>query len=358
MTFHPAADDDFLAAVTAFATKEIDPLAETIDRDGCLPAGLADRLAALDLLTIGVPAALGGCGAAAHTALGCLAVLGATSAAVALLPAAAHAAAAALGPAASAAGRAVIGQPVAIVDSASVSHDSGPARRRLSGTAPRVEHAAFADLLVVVTGPAGEERVDLVSRHSAGVTVGPPLATTGLRGADARPVTFDSVAADVPLGGPAEACALRRWQAMGLGALAAGVGRRALAEAGLYAAERRQFGRPIADFPAVRAILDGCEDLVAAAESELGAAGAAESAGAAQLSRLTRAARRAARGAVAVCLDAIQVHGGYGYVTGSPVERLLRDAISLRAISSQLFLRAHASESRHLTVGLLPDLTR
>ena len=358
MTFYSAADDDFLATVTAFATKEIDPLAETIDRDGRLPAGVTDRLAALDLLTIGVPATLGGCGAGVHTALGCLAVLGSTSAAVALLPAGAHAAAAAVGPAASAAGRAVVGQPAAIVDSAAVTATGGPGRRRLSGTAARVEHAAFADLLVIVSGPPGDERVDLVSRHASGVSVGPPLATTGLRGADARPVVLDSVAADVTLGGPAEAGALRRWQSLGLAAVSAGVARRALAEAGLYAAERHQFGQPIGAFPAIRVILDGCDDLVAAAESELGAAGAVEAAGTAQLPRLARAARRTARGAVAVCLDAIQVHGGYGYVTGSPVERLLRDAISLRALSSQLFLRASASESRHLTIGLLPDLTR
>jgi alkylation response protein AidB-like acyl-CoA dehydrogenase len=52
------------------------------------------------------------------------------------------------------------------------------------------------------------------------------------------------------------------------------------------------------------------------------------------------------------------VHGGYGYVTGAPVERFLRDSVSLRAISSQLFLRVAESESRHLTLGLLSDLTR
>jgi alkylation response protein AidB-like acyl-CoA dehydrogenase len=228
----------------------------------------------------------------------------------------------------------------------------------LSGVAPRVEHAAFADLLVVVSGPLGSERVHLVTRHSAEVVIGSPLGTTGLRGADARGVTLVSAPSRLCIGGPAEAAALRRWQSMGLAAVTAGVARRALTEAELYAADRRQFGQPIGDFPAVRAILEACEDLVGAAESEIGAAGQAETLGTASLRRVARAARRAARGAVAVCLDAIQVHGGYGYVTGAPVERLLRDAISLRAISSQLFLRAGMFESRQLTVGLLPDLTR
>jgi alkylation response protein AidB-like acyl-CoA dehydrogenase len=247
---------------------------------------------------------------------------------------------------------------VAIVDSGRVSAAASGDRVRLSGTAARVEHAAFADLLVVVSGPPGDERVDLVTRHSPGVAVGPSLGTTGLRAADARAVTLESAPARRRLGGPAEADALRRWQAMGLAAVAVGVARRALTEAELYAADRRQFGRPVGEFPAVQAILDGCADLVAAAESELGAVGQAETLQGAGLRQGARVARRAARGAVAVCLDAIQVHGGYGYVVGAPVERLLRDAISLRAISSQVFLRAMASESRHLTVGLLSDLTR
>jgi alkylation response protein AidB-like acyl-CoA dehydrogenase len=170
-------------------------------------------------------------------------------------------------------------------------------------------------------------------------------------------VALDFAPVVAEIGGPAAAAALRRWQAMGLAAVATGVARRALLEATLYAAERRQFGQPIADFPAIRAVLGGCEDLVAAAESDLVAAGHAEAAGAATLRQAVRAARRAARGAVAVCLDAVQIHGGYGYVVGAPVERLVRDAVSLRAISSQIFLRAGASESRHLTFGLLPYLT-
>ena len=358
MSFSSPPDDDFLATVTAFATKEIEPLAETLDREGRTPPEVTDRLAALDLFTIGVPEALGGCGAGIHTALGCLAVIGSASAAVALLPAGTHAGAAAVDPTVSGSGPALIGEPVALLDSSAVYASASADGVRLSGTAPRVEHAAFADLLVVVSGPPGDERVDVVARHSPEVTVGPSLATTGLRAADARAVTLESAPARLRLGGPAEAGALRRWQAMGLAAVAVGVARRALTEAELYAADRRQFGRPVGEFPAVRAILDGCEDLVAAAESELGAVGQAEALGTAGPRRAARVARRAARGAVAVCLDAIQVHGGYGYVAGAPVERLLRDAVSLRAISSQLFLRASASESRHLTISLLPDLTR
>lgn len=357
MSFYSAADDDFLATVTAFATKEIEPAADMIDREGRFPDGLTARLSALDLFTIGVPSALGGCGAGIHTALGCVAAVASTSPAVALLLVGAHAAAAAVGPAAGQTGRALVGEPVAIVDSGAVTASVSGERVLLSGAATRVEHAAFADLLVMVSGPAGSERIHLVARHSSGVGLGSPLATTGLRGADARALTLDSAPARL-LGGPGEADALRRWQALGLAAVSVGIARRALTEAELYAADRRQFGRPIVEFPAVRAILDGCEDLVAAAESELGALGQAETLGSSRLHRSVRAARRAARGAVAVCLDAVQVHGGYGYVTGAPVERFLRDAVSLRAITSQLFLRAAESESRHLTLGLLSDLTR
>jgi alkylation response protein AidB-like acyl-CoA dehydrogenase len=357
MSFYSAADDDFLSTVTAFVTKEIEPVAEMIDRESRIPAGLTARLSALDLFTIGVPAVLGGCGAGIHTALGCVAAMASTSPAVALLLADAHAAAAAVDPAIGETGRALVGEPVAIADSDAVTASGSGDRVLLSGAAPRVEHAAFADLLIMVSGPAGSEQIHLVARRSPGVGLGSPLATTGLRGADARALTLESVPARL-LGGPAEAETLRRWQAMGLAAISVGIARRALTEAQLYAADRRQFGRPIAEFPAVQAILDGCEDLVAAGEAELGALGQAETLGVSRLRRAVRAARRAARGAVAVCLDAVQVHGGYGYVTGAPVERSLRDAVSLRAISSQLFLRAAESESRQLTLGLLPDLTR
>jgi alkylation response protein AidB-like acyl-CoA dehydrogenase len=54
------------------------------------------------------------------------------------------------------------------------------------------------------------------------------------------------------------------------------------------------------------------------------------------------AARALRRGAVALLVDAIQVHGGYGYINEYPVERLLRDATTVRAIGAPGAVRAVA----------------
>ena len=91
-----------------------------------------------------------------------------------------------------------------------------------------------------------------------------------------------------------------------------------------YAADRRQFGRPISTFAGLAAILVEIRLRSAIVEGLLGAvlAGDADSA---ELVAVT------GRACVDACLDAIQVHGGYGYIDEYPVAGMLRDAISLRA---------------------------
>lgn len=354
----PSGADAFLETVSAFAAREVEPVAAEIDRDARMPDGLVDALGALDLFTLGAPLEIGGCGASVPVTLGCLAAIGTASASVGLLLGGAHAAAAAVAAGAPESARVVVGHPAAILDSGSIVASSSAAPALLSGPAPRVEHATAAEKLLVVAQADGAEHLFAVPVSATGIFIRQALATTGLRGSDARAVSLEAAPADVRVGGTRQIDALRRWQSLGMGAVAVGLARRALAEAAAYAAERRQFGRPVADFPAVRTILDGCADLVAAAEGQLALAGQAEERGTATVAQSVRAARRAARTAVAVCLDALQIHGGYGYVSGCPIERLLRDAVSLRAVTSHVYVRAGSVESRHLTIGLVPDLTR
>jgi Acyl-CoA dehydrogenase, C-terminal domain len=91
-----------------------------------------------------------------------------------------------------------------------------------------------------------------------------------------------------------------------------------------YAANRRQFGRPIATFAGLRAILVEIRLRYSTVEGLLSAAleGNADSS---ELAAVT------GRAGVDACLDAVQVHGGYGYIEEYPIAGLLRDAISLRA---------------------------
>jgi alkylation response protein AidB-like acyl-CoA dehydrogenase len=109
-------------------------------------------------------------------------------------------------------------------------------------------------------------------------------------------------------------------------AVALGVGRAALEAARIYAQERSQFGRPIADFQAVQwKLADG---LTALDGSRL-----LLHHGVAHGDRfcLLFGAQRAADAAVTAAWEAVQIYGGNGFIREYPVERHLRDAQTVRA---------------------------
>ena len=113
---------------------------------------------------------------------------------------------------------------------------------------------------------------------------------------------------------------------IGIGALALGLGRSALETATAYAKERRQFGRPIADFEMIRWKLARARTELDAGRLLVHRAAALADAGrpftrAASMAKLyaSEAASRAANAS-------LQVLGGYGYLRDYPVERMLRDA--------------------------------
>lgn len=109
-------------------------------------------------------------------------------------------------------------------------------------------------------------------------------------------------------------------------AAALGVAEAALATSLTYAADRRQFGSNLLSFAGMRALLGEMQLRVSAVAALLEQA--LETGTAASRSEL---AATAGRTAVDVAIDAIQVHGGYGYIDEYPVANLLRDALSLRA---------------------------
>ena len=113
---------------------------------------------------------------------------------------------------------------------------------------------------------------------------------------------------------------------LGIAAQAIGIARAALDHAVRYAAERRQFGKPIRDNQGIQFKLADMTARVVQARAALYAAAAAKDRGEAitQLSAIAKLA--ASEAAMWVTTQAIQVFGGYGYVTDYPVERLFRDA--------------------------------
>lgn len=113
---------------------------------------------------------------------------------------------------------------------------------------------------------------------------------------------------------------------VGIAALAVGILRRALEESIAYAKQRVQFGRPIAEQQAIRfMIADMARDTHAARLMTHHAARVLDTGGRATL-EASYAKCFASDAAVARTADAVQIHGGTGYIRGVTVERLYRDA--------------------------------
>jgi alkylation response protein AidB-like acyl-CoA dehydrogenase len=192
------------------------------------------------------------------------------------------------------------------------------------------------------TGPAAVDRLDsstaepLVLLLGDSVRVVPAAAVTTRRlrstGLAALPARCGELA-DHP--GPVEltagAAGARARLALGAAAVAAGLAGRATELATEYAGERHQFGGPIAAIPTVAAALRRCRETVACSVVRiLGAVGAD-----AGVAEAVRAA--AVDDAIDVASTALQVHGGYGYLAEYDLERMVRDAISLRAATAVPF---------------------
>ncbi len=110
-------------------------------------------------------------------------------------------------------------------------------------------------------------------------------------------------------------------------AVALGVGRSALGHAVTYALERRQFGRPIADFQGLQFRLADRATELEASEALLRLAVVEN-----DIDRARGAVRLTTGAASRLAHDAIQVYGGIGFVREYPVERLLRDAKALEGL--------------------------
>jgi alkylation response protein AidB-like acyl-CoA dehydrogenase len=181
-------------------------------------------------------------------------------------------------------------------------------------------------LVVAGTGDAAEVHLVPAGAWSAGAV----RQRTGLRGLET--VTGHLEASGERLGGGEPAARARADRLLGLAACAVGIGRRAVDECATYLAQRRQFGRPLARFGALRALLAESDEAVAAAAALVSRAADGEL-GACAAERARQAARVASRAAVRAADNAVQLHGGYGYIDEYVPERLLRDAVSVRALA-------------------------
>jgi alkylation response protein AidB-like acyl-CoA dehydrogenase len=119
---------------------------------------------------------------------------------------------------------------------------------------------------------------------------------------------------------------------LGIAACSVGLAQAALDAAVAYAGERRQFGRPIADFQGLQFMLADMATQVAAARELYLSAARRRDRGQAFGHQAAMAKLFASDTAMRVTTDAVQVLGGYGYVADFPLERYMREAKVLQIV--------------------------
>jgi alkylation response protein AidB-like acyl-CoA dehydrogenase len=195
--------------------------------------------------------------------------------------------------------------------------------------------------VMAVTDPAagaGGISAFVVEQDDPGFSFGAPERKLGIKGSPTRELYFDNcvIPADRIIGaegsGFKTALATLDHTRITIAAQALGIAQGAVDYATGYVKERRQFGRPIADFQGLQFMLADAAMKVAAAR-QLTYAAAARSERAMQgekvadLTFMSSAAKCFASDvAMEVTTDAVQLLGGYGYVKDYPVERMMRDA--------------------------------
>jgi alkylation response protein AidB-like acyl-CoA dehydrogenase len=135
---------------------------------------------------------------------------------------------------------------------------------------------------------------------------------------------------------------------LGISAIATGVAQAALDAAVGWAKERQQFGQRIADFQGVGFLLADMATGVETARSTYLAAARRRDAGLPYGPQASMAKLYATDSAMKVCIDAVQVFGGYGYTTDFPVERYLREAKVMQIFEGTNQIQRMVI-SRHLT---------
>ena len=222
----------------------------------------------------------------------------------------------------------------------------------LNGAKQFITNAGIADLFIVFAKIDGEKfTAFLVDRDAPGLEVGPEEHKMGIRGSSTCPLSFQDCKVPVEnvLGEIGKGHKIA-FNILNLGRLKLGVGsvggsRNALADATVYARDRKQFGKPISEFALVREKLaDMATEIYALESMAYRTTGLID----AQMQALPDAAKHdhdqvilaveeyAIESSILKVMgsetlgyvidESLQIHGGYGYIEGYQVERAYRDS--------------------------------
>lgn len=195
------------------------------------------------------------------------------------------------------------------------------------------KHAEMAIVFAVTDKAAGKRGIScfLVPANAPGYIVGRIEDKMGQKASDTAQILLENcrVGADALVGKEGEGykIALSNLESgrIGIASQCLGMARAALEAAVQYAHEREAFGKPIFEHQAVNFRLADMATRLEAARQLVWHAASLKDAGQPCLTEASMAKLFASEMAEKVCSDAIQIHGGYGYVTDFPVERIYRD---------------------------------
>jgi butyryl-CoA dehydrogenase len=198
-------------------------------------------------------------------------------------------------------------------------------------------NASIAEYIITLvrTDPAGGSRslsMILVPTDTPGLVIGPAEKKMGLHGSPTHAVTYEDVR--VPLGnligeegrGLHQTLTTLDGGRISIGAISVGLAQAAFEHAVNYARERKAFGKPIAEQQAIQWMLADAATEIEIARLMIYKAAWLKEQGRNYNKEAAMAKMFATEMAERVCRNAIQVHGGYGYSSEYPVERIYRDA--------------------------------
>jgi short/branched chain acyl-CoA dehydrogenase len=188
--------------------------------------------------------------------------------------------------------------------------------------------------VVCITARTGEEEISnlIVANGTPGYEQGEPYRKMGWNASDTRPLTFtDCRVPEENLLGPRGMGFRQFLQVLDIGrigvaAMGVGLAQGALDEALAYAKERRAFGQPISRFQAIQAKLADMATEIEATRLLVYKAARMKDRGENFSLTAAQAKLKSGRLAVRCCEEAVQIHGGYGYIEEYPVCRFYRDA--------------------------------
>lgn len=207
----------------------------------------------------------------------------------------------------------------------------------LNGSKNFITHGKSGDVAVVIarTGEKGDSHgmsAFIVERGTPGFSGGKKENKLGMRASETAELIFDNcrIHKDNLIGqegeGFVQSLKLLDGGRISIGALSLGIAKGAYEASLKYSKERVQFGKPISSFQGISFKLSDMATEIAASELLIHKAAAMKNSGEKVTTMGAMAKMYASEACVRIATEAIQIHGGYGYIKEFPVEKFYRDS--------------------------------